>query len=78
MRAAAEKQKPSNQRIRGYQDSALPTLEQRLFSSATVYKALDQVELAESPAEIQEALEPTTSWSRWPCPPSSRTSAPRS
>ncbi len=56
VRAAAEKQKPSNQRIRGYQDSALPTLEQRLFSSAPVYKALDQVELAESPAEMQEAL----------------------
>jgi hypothetical protein len=56
VRAAAEKQKPSNQRIRGYQDSALPTLEQRLFSTAPVYKALDQVQLAESLAEMQEQL----------------------
>ena len=56
VRATAEKQKPSNQRIRGYQDSALPTLEQRLFSSAPVYKSLDQVQLAESLAEMQEHL----------------------
>ncbi len=56
VRAAYEKQKPSNQRIRGYQDSALPTLEQRLFSTAPVYKSLDQVQLAESLAEMQEHL----------------------
>ena len=56
VRATAEKQKPSNQRIRGYQDSALPTLEQRLFSTAPVYKSLDQVQLAESLAEMQEHL----------------------
>ncbi len=56
VRATAEKQKPSNQRIRGYQDSALPTLEQRLFSTAPVYKSLDQVQLAESLAEMQERL----------------------
>jgi hypothetical protein len=56
VRAAAEKQLPSNQRIRGYQDSQLPTLEQRLFSSAPVYKALEQAELAESLAEMQEVL----------------------
>ena len=56
VRATAEKQKPSNQRIRGYQDSALPTLEQRLFSSAPVYKSLDEVQLAESLTEMQEQL----------------------
>jgi hypothetical protein len=56
VRATAEKQKPSNQRIRGYQDSALPTLEQRLFSTSPVYKSLDQVQLAESLAEMQEQL----------------------
>ncbi len=56
VRAAAEKQKPSNQRIRGYQDSALPTLEQRLFSTAPVYKSLDQVQLTESLTEMQEQL----------------------
>jgi hypothetical protein len=56
VRAAGEKQKPSNERIRGYQDSALPTLEQRLFSTAPVYKSLEQVELAESLAEMRDAL----------------------
>jgi hypothetical protein len=56
VRATTEKQKPSNQRIRGYQDSALPTLEQRLFSTAPVYKPLDEVQLAGSLAEMQEHL----------------------
>jgi len=56
VRATDQKQKPSNQRIRGYQDSALPTLEQRLFSTAPVYKAVDQLQLAESLSEMQEHL----------------------
>lgn len=56
VRATYEKQKPSNQRIRGYQDSALPSLEQRLFSTAPVYKSLDEVQLAESLSEMQENL----------------------
>ena len=56
VRATDQKQKPSNQRIRGFQDSALPTLEQRLFSTAPVYKPLDQVQLAESLAEMQQQL----------------------
>ncbi len=56
VRSAEQKQKPSNQRIRGYQDSALPTLEQRLFSTAPVYKSLDQLQLAESLTEMQEQL----------------------
>jgi hypothetical protein len=56
VRAAMEKEKPSNQRIRGYQDSALPTLEQQLFSTAPVYKDLETVMLAESLGEMQEHL----------------------
>ena len=56
VRATTEKQKPSNQRIRGFQDSALPTLEQRLFSTAPIYKSLEQVQLAESLTEMQEQL----------------------
>jgi len=56
VRATAEKQKPSNERIRGYQDSALPTVEQRLFSTAPVYKSLDQLQLAESLTEMKEHL----------------------
>ncbi len=56
VRAAGQKQKPSNQRIRGFQDSALPTLEQRLFSTAPIYKSLEQALLAESLAEMQDVL----------------------
>ena len=56
VRAAEQKQKPSNQRIRGFQDSALPTLEQRLFSTAPVYKSLEQALLAQSLAEMQDVL----------------------
>jgi len=56
VRAAEQRQKPSNQRIRGYQDSALPTLEQRLFSTAPIYKSLDEVQLAASLAEMQQVL----------------------
>ncbi len=56
VRAADQRQKPSNQRIRGFQDSALPTLEQRLFSTAPIYKSLEQALLAESLAEMQDVL----------------------
>jgi hypothetical protein len=56
VRAAYEKQKPSNQRIRGYQDAQLPTTQQRLYSTAPVYKNLEQVELAESLGEMREVL----------------------
>ncbi len=58
VRSAQQKEKPSNERIRGYQDSALPTLEQKLFSTAPVYKGLEKVLLAESLAEMQDILGP--------------------
>jgi hypothetical protein len=56
VRATAEKEKPNKERLRGYQDSALSTLEQRLFSTAPVYKSLEQALLAESLAEMQGVL----------------------
>ncbi len=56
VRAAEQKQKPSNERIRGYQDSALPTLEQKLFSTAPIYKSLEESLLTESLAEMQNVL----------------------
>lgn len=56
VRASTEKQKPSSQRIRGYQDSALPTLEQRLFSTAPIYKDLEQLVLANSLQDMQKQL----------------------
>ncbi len=56
VRAADQKQKPSNQRIHDYQDSQLPTLQTRLFSTAPVYKGLEQVLLTESLTEMRDEL----------------------
>jgi peptidase S46-like protein len=56
VRVTSEREKPNGDRLRGYQDSMLPSLEQRLFSTAPVYKSLQQAQLAQSLAEMQEAL----------------------
>jgi hypothetical protein len=56
VRAADEKPKPNGDRLREYRDSALPSLEQKLFSSAPVYKNFEAVLLADSLDQMQEAL----------------------
>jgi hypothetical protein len=56
VRAADEKAKPNGERLREYRDSALPSLEQRLLSSAPIYKNFQTVLLADSLAQMQEAL----------------------
>ena len=56
VRAAAERAKPSDQRLREYRDSNLASLEQELFSTAPIYKSLETVMLADSLAQMQEAL----------------------
>jgi len=56
VRAAVEKSKPNGQRLREYRDSALPSLEQQLFSPAPVYKSLETLLLAENLREAQDAL----------------------
>jgi hypothetical protein len=56
VRASEEKSKPNGERLREYRDSALPSLEQRLFSSAPVYKNFDTVTLEDSLAQMQDAL----------------------
>lgn len=56
VQAAGEKQKPNGDRLREYRDSALPSLEQNLFSTAPVYKSLETEELADSLAEMQKEL----------------------
>ncbi|HEX8926854.1 MAG TPA: S46 family peptidase, partial [Terriglobales bacterium] len=48
VRVTAEKQKPSNERLREYSEARLPSLEQGLFSTAPVYKSLDEVTMANS------------------------------
>jgi hypothetical protein len=56
VRAAEEKPKPNGERLREYRDSALQSLEQKLFSSAPVYKNFETVLLADSLDQMQEAL----------------------
>ena len=58
VRVAAEKLKPNNERLREYGQARLPSLEQQLFSTAPVYKALDTVELAASLRMMREKLGP--------------------
>ena len=48
VRAAVEKPKPNGERLREYRESALPSVEQQLFSTAPIYKDLETVILAES------------------------------
>jgi hypothetical protein len=56
VRAAAEKPKPNQVRLREFRDSALPSLEQQLFSTEPIYKNLDTVLLTDSLSEMQQAL----------------------
>ena len=58
VRVAEEKAKPNGERLREYRDSALPSLEQQLFSTAPTYKNLETVTLALALAQMQEALGP--------------------
>jgi Peptidase S46 len=58
VRAAEEKPKPNGARLREYRDSALPSLEQKLFSTAPIYKTLETATLALALTQIREALGP--------------------
>ena len=56
VRAAAEKPKPNGDRLREYRDSALPSLEQGLFSTAPVYKDFEIAVMTESLQEAQQYI----------------------
>lgn len=56
VRAAEEKSKPNPERLREFRDSALPSLEQQMFSTEPIYKNLDIVQLTDSLSEMQSAL----------------------
>ncbi len=58
VRAAAELPKPSGKRLREFRDSALPALEQALFSRAPLYPELEIAELGWSLGKLREALGP--------------------
>lgn len=51
---AAEDQKPSEERLREYRDSARDSLEQQLFSPAPIYDDLETVQLADEMARFVE------------------------
>ncbi len=56
VRAAEERPKPNGARLREYRDSALPSLEQGLFSTAPIYKNLETATLALALTQMREAL----------------------
>jgi hypothetical protein len=56
VRAAEERAKPNGDRLREYRDTALPSLEQDLFSTAPVYKSLDTVLLTDSLEEMRQRM----------------------
>jgi Peptidase S46 len=56
VRAAAERSKPNDQRLREFRDSNLASVEQSLFSTAPIYKSLESVTLTDSLAQMRDAL----------------------
>jgi V8-like Glu-specific endopeptidase len=56
VRAAAERAKDDEDRRRGYTDSALPQLEQRLLAPAPVYPSLEKLRLSYSLEKMRESL----------------------
>ena len=56
VRITAEKAKPANARLTDYGEARWPSIEQRLFSPAPVYKALEVVLLTDSLKQLQEKL----------------------
>jgi hypothetical protein len=58
VRAAAERPKPNDERLREYTDGALPRLEQMLRAAVPVYADLEQLTLAFSLERMREFLGP--------------------
>ena len=56
VRGAEERRKPNAERLREFTDSALPSVEQRLFSTAPVYPEFEKVKLAWSLTKLREWL----------------------
>jgi len=56
LRLPEEMQKPSDKRLREYRDSALPSLEQQIYSTAPISDSLQIAELAEGFRFMQQAL----------------------
>ena len=56
VRAGEERPKPNQDRMREFRDSALPSLEQQLFSTEPIYKNLETTLLADSLSEMRSIL----------------------
>lgn len=56
VRAAEEKTKPNPERLREFRDSALPSLEQQLFSTEPIYKNLEISLLSNALSDMQAGL----------------------
>jgi hypothetical protein len=56
VRYAEEKSKPNDQRLREYQDAGLASLEQKMYSSASLNNALEELVLAEQFRFLQKEL----------------------
>ena len=56
VRAAEEKPKSNPDRFREFRDSALPSLEQQLFSTEPIYKNLETVLLTDALTEMRQSL----------------------
>jgi len=58
VRAAEERERPSEKRLREFRDSALPVLTQALFSTAPIHEDLEIVKLTYSLGKLREGLGP--------------------
>jgi hypothetical protein len=58
VRAAAERAKPNEQRLREYTDAALPRLEQRLGAPVPVYPQIERMRMTQGLARMREWLGP--------------------
>jgi len=56
VRAAGERQKPNADRLREFRESALPSMEQSLLSTAPIYKSLDTLVFIDSLIEMRDRL----------------------
>jgi hypothetical protein len=59
VRVTAEKEKPNTDRLRGYQDSNIPSIEQKLFSAAPIYKTLEAANLADGLTWMRNEMSPS-------------------
>jgi hypothetical protein len=56
VRVAEEKQKPNEQRLRGFQDQQLSAIQASLLSTAPIYKPLEILQVTNSLTDLQDAL----------------------